>query len=341
MAHLIAVLWLALSTATTASTASEPVESLPDQAQVRVLGRVTTVGTGGRSFRIAVDGMTFAAEVPEGLATPPVRVGDRVLLTGLLQPLGRVLIQTLRTVVAPAGSQAQIAMLLSVNLRERRMIVRTDGGKRVRVRYGPETTFVRLGRRSSAQELKFGDRLWIGHDEPGGPAGPASRIEVMAATGGRFSGMGRITAVDSARQQLRVEFGRRARTVLADKAVVRGGGGDGGLSMLRVGAEVRISGIERRGVIVARSVELAPGETLLRTVVGRVQSVDRAARRLRLFSPSLVPMTTRVRVPVGARVEAAGHSLTFRTLRVGDRVRVQGQDDGAGGLAAQRVERLP
>jgi hypothetical protein len=222
-----------------------------------------TISPDGRKIQVDVAGMTFEADFSEQKARPRVHVGDRVLLTGLLRSQGRVLVQTIQAVSAPAGSQPLIAMLIAANLRAHRLTVRTDDGRRLRVRYGPETTIVRLGRRSSAEELKFGDRLWIGRVGLGG-AGAASRIEVMAATGGRFSGVGRITAVDNERQQLRVLFGRRARTVLIDKAALPGKRSDSALELLKVDASVRVSGVERRGVIVARSVELVPRDTSLR-----------------------------------------------------------------------------
>jgi Domain of unknown function (DUF5666) len=263
MAYLISLIALAMSLLAPTAPLSGPVESLPDQAQVRLLGRVTSISPNGRTMQVDAAGMTFEADFSEQKARPSVRVGDRVLLTGLLRSQGRVLVQTIQTVSAPAGGEPLIAMLISTNLHARRLTVRTDHGRRLRVRYGPETTVVRLGRRSSAEELKFGDRLWIGQAGLRG-SGTASRIEVMAATGGRFSGVGRVTAIDTERQQLRVLFGRRARTVLIDKAAVRRGRGSSALAVLKLDASIRISGVERRGVIVARSVELAPGDTSLR-----------------------------------------------------------------------------
>jgi hypothetical protein len=81
----------------------------------------------------------------------------------------------------------------------------------------------------------------------------------MGATGKRFSGVGRITALDPARQELRVQIGNRSQAVLAAKAKVRGPGGTVPFKALRPGARVRVSGLERKGVIAAQRVDVIRG----------------------------------------------------------------------------------
>jgi hypothetical protein len=283
----------------------------------------------------------FAAEIGPELRLPVAHVGDRVLVTGLLQPRGRVLLQTMEVLPSTPADDTVVGMLLSVSLAQRRLVLRSDAGRRLRVAYGPDTTFVRLGRKSSAEELKFGDRVWVGRKGGEAALRPASRIEVMGASGGRFAGTGMISAIDSDRQQLRVRFGHRGRTVLADRAAVRGSGGSGAVTTLRVGATVRVSGVERHGVIVARRVEPLPSAGVSRVLTGRVQAVDPATRVLRVADESLNSQRRRVRVPAGTRVMADGRSLDLRALRVGSRVRVEGENDARGVLVAHRVTWLP
>ena len=56
---------------------------MPDQAQVRVLGRVTAVRSGGRVLEVEADGMPFTAELKGRLPITPVKVGDRVILSDM------------------------------------------------------------------------------------------------------------------------------------------------------------------------------------------------------------------------------------------------------------------
>ena len=130
---------------------------------------------------------------------------------------------------------------------------------------------MRLGRKSSAEELKFGDRVWVGRIGGGSLWSKASRIEVMGAQWGSLCRHGGDSAIVLDRQQLRVRFGRRGRTVLADRAAVGGTGDSSRLTTLRVGATVRVSGVERHGVIVARRIEplLSAGASKVLTAVFR------------------------------------------------------------------------
>jgi hypothetical protein len=229
--------------------------TLPDQAQVRVLGWVTQVDPRGRSVRVEANGMTFTAEGSNSARIPQVRPGDRVLVTGELQPGGKILLDTLEPVRPSESIHSLIGTLLSLNQRRRRLVLKSDTGRRVQINYGPDTTFVRLGRRSRAGELRFGDRVWVDRAAGGSPAGAASRVEVVDARKRRFDDVGESTAVDSARQQLRVRFSTGARTILMAQSGVRGASPASRFHSLKVGLRIRVVGDERRGVIIAERVE--------------------------------------------------------------------------------------
>jgi hypothetical protein len=349
--RLLAVVLITITTGTgTARPQPSPLgpkqlRALPDQAQVRVLGRVKSVGAKGQSVRVESNGMVFTAERAEGTVLPRVHPGDRVLLAGELQPGGKILLESMQPVptqrVPGVAGRPLVGTLLSVDRRRRRLILRSETGKRVPVSYRRETTFVRLGRRSRAEELRFGDRIWVDREGPGSSAGTTTRVEVVDANEGRFVGVGEVTAVDSPQQQLRVRLSAGSRTVLAGQAQLRGPVGLLEFRSLKVGQSVRVIGTERRGVIVAQRIETVRPATLTRTLVGRIQAVNASGRVLRVFSQTLLPMTIRVHVPGRARVEAAGRAVPLRSLRIGDRVRVQGQDGVDRSIVASRIQRLP
>jgi hypothetical protein len=259
----LAVLFLTFISLTAASArapALDPkqLQALPDQAQVRVLGQVTHVDAKGRSLRVQANGLTFTTESQGGVRLPPLRPGDRVFLTGELQPGGRIFLDSIQPVRPLAEVHPLVGTLLSVDRRRRRLTLKSEAGRRIPIIYGSQTTFVRLGRRSRVGELRFGDRLWVDRTGAGRLAGAASRVEVVDAREGRFAEVGEITAVDSARQQLRVRFSGGARTVLCADAVVGASRSASAFGSLKVGQHIRVTGDERRGVIVAVRVKLLP-----------------------------------------------------------------------------------
>jgi hypothetical protein len=315
---------------------SEEARDLPDQVQVRILGRVTAIGTGGRSLRVEADGMTFVAEVHGASASLPRR-GDRVMVTGTLKPEGRVLVRTLERVSTGASAEPLTGTVLSVSTRRHRLILRGERGERYVVGFGPETTFVRLGRRSAPQKLNFGDRVWVDREQRNGSA---TRVEVMAANGHPVTEVGEITAVDRDGEQLRVRFGPGARTVIAGRAAIRAEGREVPLTTLRVGENIRVSGVDRNGVIVARAIERLSRSRAPASLVGRIESLDLERRLLRVASRSLLPITSRVHLPEGARIMVGRRPLVLGDLRVGDRVRVTGSTGAEGVLEASRIDRL-
>ena len=140
MARLLEILLTAAAVGAAVPASDAPsgqVRALPDQAQVRILGRVTSVRAEGRTVGVEADGMRFAAEIEPGLRVPVAHVGDRVLVTGLLQPRGRVLLQTMEVVSSVPAADAVVGMLLSVSLPQRRLVLRSDAGRRLRVAIVP------------------------------------------------------------------------------------------------------------------------------------------------------------------------------------------------------------
>lgn len=241
-----------------ATLSPKQLRALPDQAQVRVLGRVTQSDAKAQSLRIEANGMAFIVERPGAVRMPRLRPGDRVLITGELQPEGKILLESIQPIRAAVEDRPLVGMLISVDRTGRRLILKSETGTRARINYRPDTTFVRLGRRSRADELRYGDRLWVSRKPDGRGAGPASRVEVVEAKEGRFTGIGEITAVDSVRQQLRVRFGAAARTVLVAQAVIAGPARAAGFRSLKIGQNIQVIGAERRGVIVAQRVQRLP-----------------------------------------------------------------------------------
>jgi hypothetical protein len=254
MRFLVAALILAGVGVRQGEITPERAPALTDQAQVRLLGRVAAVRPGGRLLRLQVGGMNFTVDAKGQTSLRPVRVGERVLVSGELLSGGRVRLRSLTPITARADEAEAVGMLISVDLPGRGLVVRTDTGRRLRVPYGRETTFVRLGRRSKAEALRFGDRLWM--ERPAN--GSVTRVEVIGKEGRRFLETGRITAVDPVRDQILVRFEGRTRTVLAGRAAVRHLGKAASLEALRTGERVRVQGSERRGVIAARRIESVP-----------------------------------------------------------------------------------
>ena len=313
--------------------------AIADQAQVRLLGRVTAVGTEGRWLRIEAGDVSLTVEATAATFPKRVRPGDRVLITGRLLASGRVQLHSFQTVPRAAAGRPLIGMLLSVDGSRNRLVMRTDSGRQLPVLFGADTTFVRLGRRSSATELRFGDRLWV--DREAGVTKPASRIEVMGASARRFAGDGRISAINPARRQLKRDLAARRALFRWNEPPREESLEGSSFAALRIGRRVKVIGVEREGTVVARRVEVLPSSTQPRALVGRVQAINPGAGRLRVFGKSLVPMTTRVQVPTGLKVKAAGHVIPLRGLHVGDRVRIVGREGSTGVLTAQRIERLP
>ncbi len=337
---MLRILLLALSL-TGAASAPEPPRALPDQALVRVIGRVQAVREAGRVVEVEADGMTFVAEMKGRFPVLPLRAGERVTLTGALRPDNHVLLLTLDRLPGPAPRPPLTGTVLAVNRTRRRLILRGDAGERLVVRYAPQTTFVRLGHRSSPDDLNFGDRVWVDREGTGNSVATAMRVEVMAANGRPMVAVGEIVSVDAEEQQLRVRFGRAARTVIATRAVVRAAGRETPFTYLRAGERVRVSGVDRNGVVVAHVIDRLARPSPDTRLDGRIRSLDAPGRRLRIASRSLIPITTKVRVPDAARIVAHGQPLALTALRVGDRVRVIGPTDADGTLAARRIERLP
>ena len=123
----------------------------------------------------------------------------RVLITGELQAAGRVLLDSIQKVPPLSESRSVVGTLLSVDHRRRRLVLKNKAGRQLQVSYLPQTTFVRLGRRSQPQQLRYGDLLWVDRSAGGSSSISATRVEVVHAREGRAPERQRATVTNRLR----------------------------------------------------------------------------------------------------------------------------------------------
>lgn len=308
-----------------------------DSVRVTVVGRVEAVRQDG-SFTVVSRRQSFAVLVPSGGfgRRPQVRVGERVRVTGELLENGRIATPDVDVLgggsLPGRPSNVLSGTIRNINSDQQRLTLQTAEGL-VRVDWDDQTEFVRNRNRDSVRGFRVGDSVRVvGRRQPGGDY-LARRILFGGTAGWENGGVGEIISLNARQQTAEVDFDGQVETVDLRNATLRRQNRRLEIDDLRLGWDVRVQGTRQgRGSIQATTLDVVrqldddrePGQGQnLRTFEGTVEEINQEnnAFRLRPAAGDVV----RVQTNAETRVVRGATTVSFNTLRRGQRVRVRGR----------------
>lgn len=275
----------------------------------------------------------------------------------------RVFLVSLLALILPLSGSAQLLdgnQFLFTGILDR--FPDTEGRMAVRTRDGELVTLLARGARVEVgsrgpgtwEDLRPGAILDVYGERRGGREAVARRLVIVGGEtgvppreairewreGGRRDITGRVTAVDPARESLRVRVGEDVVAVEAfDRTRFLRDGRRIRLRDIRVGARVRARGQSRSGRLLAEEVVLlerdAPRAQRAVELDGVVQRSPRYPRRT--LALRVGERAVEVEVPASVPILWQSRRLLLHALEPGDRIRVEGARAGTNRIRAERV----
>lgn len=264
-----------------------------------------------------------------------LRTGDRISVQGALERNGRITAVSIYTGYTQTGNVSIITRIVTT---PRMIEIQEPDGRLTTVLVRDYTEIIRGGERLDFEDLRVGDRVVLNliTDTRGRLA--ADRIEIVSDRGLRYV-VGEITQIDTRAQLLWVNTDRGRIRVDAYQAEVIRNGRTVRFSDLREGDNVRISGDLTGTTVKADRIEvISSAERGSFSTEGTVRDIEDRTRSFTLQTRFIIPVRMRVNVSSSTVFTRNSRSASFRDLRTGDRVSVEGDLKGISQIDATRVD---